>query len=148
MQTPLRMREILRFVWASLCQIGSAQGPAYVRFLTRVIRQRPDLLWDACALAAKGYHLRKMTEQVIAVDHFKRTLMRTVDQLREDIARRAHDGTTQVSAYVREVKAHVQKEYDAIHHDFRHEVDESCQAFLRALETALHECQLPLPRPS
>lgn len=146
MQTPLRLRELPHFLWASLRQCSSVQGPAYVRFLCRVIRHRPDMLWEALALAAKGYHVRKITEQVTAVDNFKRYLSREVEHLREEVTRRARDGTTNLSAYVREVVAHVRREYAAIHQDFRHEVDEACQTFLQTLDAALQECRVRRPR--
>jgi hypothetical protein len=94
------MTEMLRFAWASLKQLVSAQGPAYVQFLSRVITQHPDKLRDAFALAAKGYHLRKITEQVTAVDNFKRYLTREIEKLHKEMARRAQDGNTRIGAYV------------------------------------------------
>jgi hypothetical protein len=67
MATPLRLSEVLRFVVASLRQLLSPQGPAYLRFLSRVSTRHPAMLREACALAAKGYHLRKITAQITTV---------------------------------------------------------------------------------
>jgi hypothetical protein len=142
MQTPLGMRELIHFVWASMKQLLSAQGPAYVQFLQRVITQSPERLRDACALAAKGYHLRQITEQVIAVDNFKSSLRREINHLQEDIARRAKDGEKSLRAYLRALVAQVQAEYGAIHIDFRHNVEDALQTFGHTLEAALRECQL------
>jgi radical SAM superfamily enzyme YgiQ (UPF0313 family) len=142
MPTPLRITERLRFVRASLYQLLSPQGPAYARFLLRVLTQRPHLLQEALALAAKGYHLRKITEQVTAVDNFKRYLTQAGANLPEEIARRAQDGSPSIRAYLREVVAHVRREYRAIHTDFRHEVEERLTTFLRALETSLNAAHL------
>jgi hypothetical protein len=69
MSTPLRLPEVLRFVVASLRQLLSPQGPAYLRFLSRVSIRHPAMLREAFTLAAKGYHLRKITEQITAVNH-------------------------------------------------------------------------------
>ena len=77
MSTPLRLPEMLRFALASLKQLVSPQGPAYAQFLSRVITHHPGMLREAFALAAKGYHLRKITEQVTAVDNFKHYLAHT-----------------------------------------------------------------------
>jgi len=145
MHTPLRLTEMLRFTAASMKQLVSRQGPAYLQFLSRVITRHPDMLWEAFALAAKGYHLRKITEQVTAVDNLQQYLAREMDHLQEEIARCAHDGPTRLKAYVREVVAQVRREYGVIHHDFRHEVDEALNAFVRALDTSLKAIPLRIP---
>jgi radical SAM superfamily enzyme YgiQ (UPF0313 family) len=142
MATPLRFTEKLRFVRASVRQLLSAQGPAYARFLLRVLTQRPGMLQEACALAAKGYHLRKITEQVTAIDHFNRYLTREGANLPEEIARRAQDGAASIRAYIREVVGHVRREYSAIHTDFHHEIEERLKTFLSALETSLQEAHI------
>lgn len=143
MPTPLHLTEMLRFALASLKQLTSRQGPAYLRFLSRVITRHPDMLWEAFALAAKGYHLRKITEQVTAVDNFKHSLAYKIDHLQEEIARRAHDGNTRLKAYVREVVAQIRREYETIHQDFRHDVDGALNTFMSALDTSLQELHLP-----
>ena len=74
MPTPLRLTEMMRFTLASTKQLMSTQGLAYLRCLSRVLMRHPDRLWEAFALAAPGYHLRKITEQVTVLDHFKRYL--------------------------------------------------------------------------
>ena len=61
------------------------------------------------------------------------------------MARCAHEGNTRLKASVREVIAHVRKEYGMIHHDFRHEVDEALDTFVRALDTSLTAVHLRLP---
>jgi hypothetical protein len=145
MSTPLRLPEMLRFAVASLRQLVSPQGPAYLRFLSRVSTQHPAMLREAFALAAKGYHLRKITEQITAVDNLKQYLAHALDHLHEDIARCAHEGNTRLKAHVREVIAQVRREYDTIHHDFRHDVDEALNAFMHALDTSLQALPLRMP---
>ena len=139
MQTPLRLAKMLRFAWASLQQLMSAQGPAYVQFLCRVLTQHPDMLREALALAAKGYHLRKITEQVTAVDNLKGYLTREVDNLYEELTRRSQDGNKRLKAYVRQVVGHIRREYEAIHTDFRHEVEDMLTTFMRVLEATRQE---------
>jgi radical SAM superfamily enzyme YgiQ (UPF0313 family) len=137
MSTPLRLPEMLRFAVASLRQLVSPQGPAYVQFLSRVLTRHPAMLREAVTLAAKGYHLRKITEQITAVDNFKQYLAHTLEQLHADLACCAHEGNTRLKAYVHEVIAQVQREYDTIHDDFRHDVDEALTTFLRVLDTSV-----------
>jgi len=145
MSTPLRLPEVLRFAGASLRQLVSPQGPAYLQFLSRVITRHPDMLREALGLAAKGYHLRKITEQITAVDNLKQYLAREIDHLQEEIARCAHEGNTRLQASVREVIAQVRREYGTIHADFRHDVDEALNAFMRALNPSLQAVHLPIP---
>jgi len=146
MSTPLRPSEMLRFTVASLKQLVSPQGPAYLQFLSRVITRHPAMLREAFGLAAKGYHLRKITEQITAVDNLKQYLAREIDHLQEEIARCAHDGHTRLTAYVHEVVAHVRREYGTIHHDFRHDIDDALNTFVRALDPSLQTLHLRMPR--
>ena len=145
MSTPLRLPEILRFAGASLRQLVSPQGPAYLQFLSRVITRHPAMLREAFTLAAKGYHLRKITEQVTAVDNLKQYLAHAMEHLHEDMARCAHEGHTRLKAYVREVSSHVRREYGTIHQDFRHDVDEALNAFACTLDTSLQAFRLRIP---
>ena len=145
MSTPLRLPEMLRFAGASLRQLVSPQGPAYLQFLSRVITRHPAMLREAFTLAAKGYHLRKITEQVTAVDNLKQYLAHAMEHLHEDMARCAHEGHTRLTAYVREVSSHVRREYGTIHQDFRHDVDEALNAFACTLDTSLQAFRLRIP---
>ena len=142
MSTPLRLPEMLRFAGASLRQLLSPQGPAYLQFLSRVLTRHPAMLREAVTLAAKGYHLRKITEQITAVDDLKHYLAQAIDQLQEDMTRCAPAGNTRLKAHVREVITQVRREYSTIHRDFRHDVDEALNAFLRALDPSLQALHL------
>jgi radical SAM superfamily enzyme YgiQ (UPF0313 family) len=146
MATPLRPAELLRFAVASLQQLLSPQGPAYLQFLCRVLTRHPAMLREALGLAAKGYHLRKITEQITAVDNLNQYLARAMDHLQAEIACCAHQGHTRLKASVREVVAQVQREYGAIHHDFRHEVDDALNTFVQTLAPSLQAFHLRLPR--
>ena len=86
MHTPLRLTEMMRFTLASTKQLMSIQAPADLQFLSRIITRHPDMLWEAFELAAKGYHLRKITEQVTAIDNFKQYLAHEMENLKEEIA--------------------------------------------------------------
>ena len=68
-----------------------------------------------------------------------------MEQLHEDIARCAHEGNTRLHAYVHEVIAQIRREYGTIHEDFRHDVDEALNAFMRALDPSLQALHLPMP---
>jgi hypothetical protein len=145
MQTPLRLTEMLRFTVASLKQLLSPQGPAYLQFLSRVITQHPDMLWEAFALAAKGYHLRKITEQITAVDNLQQYLAHEIANLQEEMARWAQEGEKRLKAHVQEVVTRVRREYGTIHQDFRHHVEDALNTFGSTLETSLQALHLPIP---
>jgi radical SAM superfamily enzyme YgiQ (UPF0313 family) len=145
MSTPLRLPEMLRFTLASLKQLVSPQGPAYLQFLSRVITHHPDMLREALALAAKGYHLRKITEQITAVDNLQQYLAHQIDNLQEEMARWAQEGDNRLQVYVHDVVAHVRREYRTIHQDFRHHVEDALNTFVSALETSLQALHLHIP---
>jgi radical SAM superfamily enzyme YgiQ (UPF0313 family) len=144
--TPLRPVELLCFVVASLKQLLSPQGPAYLQFLCRVLTRHPAMLREALGLAAKGYHLRKITEQLTAVDNLHQYLARAMAHLQAEIACGTHEGQTRLNAAVREVVAHIQREYAAIHRDFRHEADDALHTFVQTLAPSLQAFHLHMPR--
>jgi radical SAM superfamily enzyme YgiQ (UPF0313 family) len=59
---------LLRSLWR---QLPSRQGPAYARFLARVVTRHRQHFSEAIRLAIKGYHFEKVTRQQIAVDDQK-----------------------------------------------------------------------------
>ncbi|MEW6299432.1 MAG: DUF4070 domain-containing protein [Thermodesulfobacteriota bacterium] len=58
-------RELLAFGKTLWRQLPSRQGPAYARFLARVLRHRPRLFPEAVRFAIEGYHFEKVTRQVV-----------------------------------------------------------------------------------
>lgn len=59
-------REIKAFLKTLWRQLLSRQGVAYTRFLTRVLRHRPQMFPEAVRFAIEGYHFEKVTRQVVA----------------------------------------------------------------------------------
>jgi len=135
--TPIHIGEIIRFIGASSRQLASKQGSACLQFLSRVIMQKPHMLREALTLCAKGYHLRKVTEQVTAVDNFKQYLARTSESIREELAKRARDGNARARAYGSEITIRIQHEYARIHKDFQHSAQGHLNAFLNLLDASL-----------
>ncbi len=141
---PLNMIEIMQFALATTRQLLSKDGIAYIEFLCRVLLQKPSMLREALTFGAKGYHLRKVTEQVSAVDNFKSYLAREMEDLKQEITRRAKEGNARVHSYIRNVIARTQKEYEAIHKDFRHNAEDALKLFLRSLDASLKEHTAPV----
>lgn len=63
------MLALVRSLWR---QLFSKHGPAYLRFLLKTIFCYPRMFPEAVRLAIMGYHLRKHTEQTIAVSNFRK----------------------------------------------------------------------------
>lgn len=143
-KTPLGVTGYARFIWATAKQLlASAQGPAYAQFLSRVILHHPDMIREACALGAKGYHLRKITEQIIAVDNFKQYLKRATNYLQTAVSRRVSEDKERLEAYARMVIVSAQKDYKGIHQDFLNEAAHALTQFYAAMDTILPESNLP-----
>ena len=137
--TPMNANETIQFLLATTRQLISRQGPAYLQFLSRVIMQKPSMVRKALVFGAKGYHLRKITEQVIAVDNFKQYLARISEHLREELAKRAQNSNVQARAYSAHIVSRVQYEYARIHEDFRYNADGARAAFLNFLEASVKQ---------
>ncbi|MBI3442888.1 MAG: B12-binding domain-containing radical SAM protein [Candidatus Sungbacteria bacterium] len=143
MHTPLRPTEIMRFALASLRQLLSPQGPAYLRFLSRVITHHPDMLWEAFALTAKGYHLHKIMEQVTAVDDLRQYLTMTISSLHDAATRRIPETRERMEASARDIISRIRKDYQTIHPDFVPDVQEAICAFYAELGKIIPGSNLP-----
>lgn len=58
--------ELLTIVKSFKRQLLSRQGPAYLKFLLKMIFLRPKMLPEAIRLAILGYHFQKVTEQAVS----------------------------------------------------------------------------------
>lgn len=141
--TPVGMSEIMHFVRASARQLISEQRSACLQFLSRVIMHKPHMVFEALAFCAKGYHLRNVTEQVLAVDNFKQYLARISESIREELAKRAKEGNARARAYGAEITIRIQRRYARIHKDFQHSAEDHLNAFLNFLNTSLKEYGTP-----
>lgn len=137
--TPVHMGEIMHFIRASARQLASEQGFACLQFLSHVIMRKPQMLREALALCAKGYHLRKITEQVTAVDDFKQYIIRMRESIREELAKRAKESNMRARAYAAEMALRIQHEYMRIHEDFRHSAKDHLNTLLNVLDASLKE---------
>jgi len=135
----LSSHEVMRFIGASIRQLFSRQGPAYLQFLSRVVMHKPAMLREALAFGAKGYHLRKVTEYVAAVNDFEHKLLTISEHLREEFAERAKESNARLKAYAAETVLRIHQEYTRIHEDFRHSAEGAFKAFLNFLECSLRE---------
>jgi radical SAM superfamily enzyme YgiQ (UPF0313 family) len=61
--TSSELMALPRSLWR---QVLSRQGPAYLRFLARVLSRRPRLFPEAVRLAVMGYHFEKVTSHAMA----------------------------------------------------------------------------------
>lgn len=59
-------QDLLAFGKTLWRQLLSRQGPAYVNFLAKVLRNRPRMFPEAVRFAIEGYHFEKVTRQVVA----------------------------------------------------------------------------------
>ena len=129
------LSQTARVLYRMLC---SKKGPAFARFLVKVVRQDPRLIPDALTLAAMGQHFEKLTEQLLAVHDFNRYVGSELEALQEGRAGREHaaagPGGRPRERRARALSARVQARYEAIHEDFRVLAEGTLRAFRVAVE--------------
>ena len=124
--------EVMALLKSIKRQLFSRQGPAYVRFLAKVLRHHLPLLPEAMRLAIMGYHFEKITRQTVAVDDFKQYLETEFSAFKETVAQVVGSKTDrigEVSTHVHELFARVRAAYEGIHKDFRYSVQDRLDAF-------------------
>jgi hypothetical protein len=129
-------------------QLFSRQGPAYLRFLTTVLRDHPGRFPDAMRLAIAGYHFEKVTSQQIAVHNFTEYLNAELEAFKERVTaatRISRDGMDEVRVYGEDLFARVHSRYEEIHKDFRYGVEDALAGFQEAVEFHLDRLSQPTP---
>jgi len=123
-------------------QLLSRQGPAYLKFLSRVLKEKPRAFSDAVRLAILGYHFEKTTSQQIAVDEFKRYLEAEFEFFKQAVSRIATSEMQRIAEIQNSVRAllyRVHLKYDQIHEDFRYCLADALDSFKRSVESQLEE---------
>jgi hypothetical protein len=123
-------------------QLLSRQGPAYLKFLLTVLREKPRVFADAVRLAIFGYHFEKTTSQQIAVDEFKRYLEAEFEYFKQAVSRIATSEMqriTEIQNSVRALSYRVHLKYDQIHEDFRYCLADTLESFKRSVESQIEE---------
>jgi len=136
----IRGPELLALAKSFKRQLFSRQGPAYFKFLTRVLQERPRMFSEAVRLAIMGYHLEKVTSQHIAVHNFRDHLSRELDGFRQKLnswSDVSGQSITDIQLYMQELLSSARREYEQIHSDFRHQVEDALDSFQRALQSSL-----------
>ena len=136
----IRGPELLALAKSLKRQLLSSQGPAYFKFLAQVLQNRPQMFSEAVRLAIMGYHLEKVTSQHIAVHDFRAHLSRELDSFRQKLSSwsdQRGQNITDLQTYMQELLASARREYEQIHSDFRHQVEDALENFQRALQNSL-----------
>ena len=126
-------RNLLKGLLRSLHrQILSRQGPAYLRFIAKVIRIDPRLLPEAFSLAILGYHFEMVGRQEIAVHDFKQFLASELESLRQvpsDANGRSIEPALGRYADPTESLSRAESRYRKLHRSFRHGIESSMDSF-------------------
>jgi radical SAM superfamily enzyme YgiQ (UPF0313 family) len=124
--------EVMAFMKSIRRQLFSRQGPAYARYIAKVLRHHLPLFPEAMRLAVMGYHFEKNTRQTVAVDDFKQYLEMEFNTFKETAAQLVQsqsDRSGEVSLHVHDLLARVRTAYEDIHKDFRYSVQDRLDSF-------------------
>ncbi|MEW5767102.1 MAG: B12-binding domain-containing radical SAM protein [bacterium] len=129
-------------------QLFSRQGPAYLRFLAKIIKDHPRVFPEAVRLAIMGYHFEKVTSQQIAVDNFKQYLEIEFNAFKEKVsifAKAQSSRMAEIAACAQELFARVHTQYEHIHKDFRYSVQDALDIFQESVRSYLDQLIGPIP---
>jgi radical SAM superfamily enzyme YgiQ (UPF0313 family) len=129
--------EITGFLRSVRLQLFSRQGPAYVRFLARVVLTHPSQFAEAARLAIKGWHFQRFTRQMLAAHAFRTEALDTYGRL-EALAERAEvSAPRELAVALRRQAAQACKRLRQLHRRLRPEFRRSLVPDRAGIETAL-----------
>lgn len=141
-RNPIGFAEIKAALKSLTFQLFSKQGPAYAKFLIKIMRDNPRLLPDAIRMAVKGYHFERMTRETIAADDFRQFLTKELDAFRETAARfikEKHMRLEEIWSRAQYLFATASSRYEKLHKDFRYSVEETLADFIKTIRMYLDE---------
>lgn len=148
---PLDRNLFKAFLKSLYRQVLSKQGPAYLRFIARVVRIDPRLLPEAFSLAILGYHFEMVGRQEVAVHDFKQFLASELEALGQVSS--GNDGNCiepalSPCADASESLSRAESRYRKLHRGFRHGIESSMDSFRAAVRESVSEGTQPFSRPS
>lgn len=116
---------------------------AHVKFFYRATIYHKNMLLEKFSLAAKHYRLRKITEQVTAVNNLQQYMARAINYMQTAAKRRIPEDRERLEAYARMVIVNMRKDYRKIHPDFKHEIRPALTDFYADIDEILPKSNLP-----
>jgi radical SAM superfamily enzyme YgiQ (UPF0313 family) len=142
----IRKTEIRAFIKSIRHQLWSRQqGPTYLWFLVRVLLRYPHMFANAVRMAIMGYHFEKITHHQVASDDFKQYLASELETFRQAVARFVQTQSNRMGNMgdrAQHLLAHVGKQYEEIHEDFRYGVQEALEVFQQSVFSHYLEAEL------
>ena len=129
-------REVMACVKSIQRQLFSKQGPAYFRFLAKVLKEYPKLFPKAIELAIHGYHFEKVTSNTIATHDFKQYLKKEFNTFKETVsgfAKSQSDHIGEIGVQAQEIFARARAAYEDIDEDFRYSVHDALDDFRKTV---------------
>jgi radical SAM superfamily enzyme YgiQ (UPF0313 family)/polyhydroxyalkanoate synthesis regulator protein len=141
----IRKTELMAFARSIRRQMLSKQGPAYLRFLAKVIKDHTRMFPEAVRLAIMGYHFEKITSHQIAADDFKGYLEVEFEAFKKKasrLARAQSDRIGEMGTHVHSLLVRVQAQYKRVHKDFRYSVSDALNSFQKSVFRHYLEAEL------
>ncbi len=130
--------EIMGFFRSVWLQLLSRQGPAYAKFLARIVLTHPSRFPEAARMTIKGWHFQRFTQQMLAAHAFRAEALEAYGRV-EALAERAAVGSPRERAAVGRLAAQARKRLRLLHRRLRPEFRSTLLLDRAAIETALRE---------
>ena len=135
----IRITELVAVFKSLRLQLFSRQGPAYLKFLFRVIRSRPSMLAEAIRLAIMGYHYEKFTREQHKADEFKCFLDKIFIR-QQELTKSLDQNRYNLTPYLHRRMGRIYKRYNSIDKEFHNTVNNSVVRLQKLIEFQLTEC--------
>lgn len=142
--------EFIAFLRSFKRQLFSKQGPAYLQFLVKVLKDYPAMFPEAVRLAVMGYHLEKMTRHTLAVEDFRNFLASEIETFKEKVGPPESERSAQAQGarmseiirYSHQLFTRVRAEYETIHEDFQYAALAALAGFQKSVFKEYLEAEL------
>ena len=137
----IKFCEIKALLRSLIRQTFSGYGLLYWKFLLQALFHNPKLFPEAVAMAIKGYHYFKITDEIVQKEKFSILLtekLREFQEVTEDICLAQNNNITQeIEKYGRKIKTEIQKKYRQLNHGMQQILEEVYNDFEKRCDTVI-----------
>ncbi len=132
-------------------QTFSSYSFYYLQFLWRALRYNPKLFPEAMAMSVKGYHLFKITKEILRADEFSELLDTSLQSFQTELGEILEKWNgriaKEIEKYGTQIKIKAEKKYHCFNHGMQNYLSEAYSEFATSCESIMGQWKQKLQQP-
>lgn len=147
---PVKIAEIRALLLSLWRQTFSPYGFYYLRFLWRALRYNYKLFAEAMAMAVKGYHLFRITREILRAEEFSTQLDNSLKSFQDELGEMLEKWNARIARkmdkYGTRLQAEAEKKYHCLNSGMQQYLSDAYKEFAISCEATISKWKQRLPQ--